>query len=107
MVSLISLPTDDASELADIAMSATLFGLHTFCSAGVVAENDERLGSLDMYCCVPRSPSSNEFQLIERAKCLAVIAIKLNKEADDQGSCGMRGNWLAPERVREWPVSMN
>jgi len=99
VVSLISLPTDDASELADIAMSATLFGLHTFCSAGVVAENDERLGSLDMYCCVPRSPSSNEFRLIERAKCLAAIAIKLNKEADDQGSCGMRGN-LASARAR-------
>jgi hypothetical protein len=104
VVSLISLPTDDASELAEIAMNATLFGLHTFCSAGVVAENDELLGSLEMYCCVPRSPSAGEFQLIERAKCLAAIAIKIDKEADDQGSCGMRGNRPALERVHEWPV---
>jgi len=107
VVSLISLPTDDASELAEIAMNATLFGLHTFCSAGVVAENDELLGSLEMYCCVPRSPSASEVRLIERAKCLTAIAIKLNKEADDQGNCGMSGNRPAPGRVREWPVSMN
>src|ERR1700687_2928422 len=107
VVSLISLPTDDASELAEIAMNATLFGLHTFCSAGVVAENDELLGSLEMYCCAPRSPSASEFQLIERAKCLAAIAIKIDKEADDQGNCGMRGNRPAPGRVREWPVSTN
>ena len=107
VVSLISLPTDDATELAEIAMNATLFGLHTFCSARVVGEHDELLGSLEMYCCVPRSPSASEVQLIERAKCLAAIAIKLDKEADDQGNCGMRGNRPAPERVREWPVSTN
>jgi hypothetical protein len=107
VVSLFSLPTDDASELAEIAMNATLFGLHTFCSARVVAENDELLGSLEMYCCAPRSPSANEFQLIERAKCLAGIAIKLNKEADDQGNCGIRGNRPEPRPVHEWPVSTN
>jgi hypothetical protein len=107
VVSLISLPTDDASELAEIAMNATLFGLHTFSSGGVVAENDERLGSLDMYCCVPRSPSSNEFQLIERAKCLAAIAIKLDKEANHQGNCEKRRNRPMRERVLEWPASLN
>jgi hypothetical protein len=107
VVSLFSLPTDDASELAEIAMNATLFGLHTFCSARVLAENDELLGSLDMYCCTSRSPSASEFQLIERAKCLAGIAIKLDKEADDQGNCGMRGNRPESDHVCEWPVSTN
>jgi len=107
VVSLFSLPADDASELAEIAMNATLFGLHTFCSARVLAENDELLGSLDMYCCTSRSPSASEFQLIERAKCLAGIAIKLDKEADDQGNCGMRGNRPESDHVREWPVSTN
>jgi hypothetical protein len=107
VVSLISLPGDDASDLAEIAMNAALFGLYTFCSEGVVAENDELLGSLEMYCNVPRSPSASEFQLIERAKCLAAIAIKLDKEADHQGHCGMRGNRPVRGRVLEWPVSMN
>jgi hypothetical protein len=76
VVSFISLPGDDASDLAAIAVNAAHFGLYTFCSEGVVAENDELLGSLEMYCCVPRRPSAREFQLIERATCLAAIAIK-------------------------------
>ena len=98
VVSLISLPGDDASDLAASAMNATFFGLYPFCSERVVAENDELIGSLEMYCSVPRSPSASEFQLIERAKCLAAIAIKLGIEADRQGNCGLRGNW---------PVSVN
>ena len=107
MISLISLADDDATDRAAIARVAALFGLYAFCSAGVVAENDELLGSLDMYCCTSRSPSASEFQLIERAKCLAGIAIKLDKEADDQGNCGMRGNRPESDHVREWPVSTN
>jgi hypothetical protein len=107
VVSLISLLGDDASELAAIAMNAALFGLSTFWSEGVVAENDELLGSLEMYCSVPRCPSLEEFRLIERAKCLAAIAIKLYNEEDHQGNCGMRGNQPVRARVLERPVSMN
>ena len=107
VVSLISLPRDNTSELAEIAINAALFDLYTFCSEGVFAENDELLGSLEMYCSVPRSPSAGEFQLIERAKCLAAIAIKLDTEADRLSSCGMSGNRPVRRRVIEWPVSMN
>jgi hypothetical protein len=107
VVSLISLPGDDASELAAIAMNAELFGLYTFCSEGVVAETGELLGSLEMYCSVSRGPSASEFQLIERAKCLATIAIKLAKEAEHQGNCDVRGNRPGRGRVLEWLVSIN
>jgi len=107
VVSLISLPGDEASELAAIAMNAALFGLYTFCSEGVVAENGERLGSLETYCSVPRSPSAKEFQLIERAKCLAAIAIKRHNEADHQGNFGVREDRRVRGRLLEWPVSMN
>ncbi len=107
VVSLISVPGDDASELGAIAMSAALFGLYTFCSEGIVAENDELLGSLEMYCSVSRSPSASEYQLIERAKSLAAIAIKLDSEADHQAKCDTRGNRPVQGRVLEWPVSMN
>jgi hypothetical protein len=105
VVSLISLPEDDPSELA--AMDAAFFGLYTFCSEGVVAENNELLGSLEMYCSSPRSPSPRESQWIERAKCLAAIAIKLDQEPAHQGHCGLRENRPARGRVHEWPVSMN
>jgi hypothetical protein len=106
-ISLISLPGDDASELAAIAMNAALFGLHTLCSECIVAENDELLGSLEMYCTDPRSPSASELQLIERAKCLAAIAIRLDKEAGLQSNRSKREDGPARERVLEWPHSMN
>jgi hypothetical protein len=107
VVSFISLPGKDASELAEIAMKAELFGLHAFCSEAVVAENDELLGSLEMYCSVPRSPSVSELQRIERAASLAAIAIQFDNEADHQGNCDMRGNRPVRGRELEWPVSIN
>jgi hypothetical protein len=107
VVSLISLPSDDVGDLATITVNAALFGLHTFCSEGVVAENEELLGSLEMYCTAARSPSASEFQLIERAKCLAAIAIKLDKEAGHQSDRGLCEDGPARERVLEWPHSLN
>jgi hypothetical protein len=107
VVSLISLPGHDATVHAEIARIAALFGLHAFCSAGVVAENGELLGSLEVYCCVPRSTSAGEFRLIEWAKCLAATAIKSFNGADRQANCGIRGNRTLRGRVLEWPVSAN
>jgi hypothetical protein len=106
IVSLISLPSDDVTDHAAIARIAALFGLYVFCSAGVVAENDEVLGSLEMYSCVPRRPSARELQLIERATCLAAIAIKHHNEAGHHGYCCIQGNRPLRGRVLEWPVSM-
>lgn len=102
VVSLISPPEENAADLADMAANAKRFGLYSFCSAGVLAENDELLGSLEMYCCIPRSPSLEEVQLIQRAACLAAIAIKRNDEtcADDNqrvhGSRSIRRFGLEP-----------
>jgi hypothetical protein len=107
IVSLITLPGDDPSDLAAIAMDAAHFGLHTFCSEGVTAENDELLGFLEMYCSVERDPTAEEVQLIERAKCLAAIAIKRHNEASDQDDGGGHGNQGARKRVLEWPASRN
>lgn len=107
VVSLITLPGDDPSELAAIAMNATRFGLHTFRSEGVAAENDELLGFLDMYCSVQRDPTAEEVQLIERAKCLAAIAIERHNEASDREDGGGRRNQGAQKRVLEWPASRN
>ncbi len=92
VVSLITLPGDDPSDLAAIAMNAARFGLHTFCSEDVAVESDELLGFLEMYCSVPRDPTAEEVQLIERAKCLAAIAIKRHNEASHQDNGGGRRN---------------
>ena len=107
MVSLISLPGDDVTDHAAIAQIAALFGLHAFCSSGVVAENDELLGSLEMYSCVQRRPTLREFQLIERATSLAAIAIKRHNAANHHGYGCILGNRPARGRVLEWPLSMN
>ena len=107
MVSLISLPGHDVTDHAAIARIAALFGLHAFCSAGVVAENGELLGSLEMYSCVQRRPSAREFQLIKRATCLAAIAIRHHNAANHHSYGCILGNWPVRGRVLEWPLSMN
>jgi hypothetical protein len=85
MISFFSLPNDDATDLAAIATSAAPFGLYKFCSANVVNGNDELLGSLEMYSCAPRSsPFSSDVPLIERATCLAAVAIKRHNEAEGE-----------------------
>lgn len=106
MVSLISLPENDATSAAEIARNAALFGLYIFFSAGIVAESGEELGSLEMYCCVPRNPSLREFQLIERAACLAAIAIERDIEADHRANVGIQENPPVRGNGRKWPVSL-
>jgi hypothetical protein len=107
VVSLISLPGDDAGELAAIAMNATLFGLHTFCSEGIVSENKELLGFLEMYSGVPRCPHTGEIQFIERAKCLAALAIERHNEAGREGRFDGNRNPPVRGRLLEWPGSLN
>jgi hypothetical protein len=107
VVSLICLREDDAADLTAMARNPKNFGLYTFCSAGVFAENDELLGSLEMYCCVPRSPSLEEIHLIERAACLAAIAIIRYMERGDDGKCGIDGHQPPQGYVPNWPDSMN
>ena len=106
VVSLISLPGHDAGEFGGIAANAALFGLDTFYSEGLIAEKDELLGSLEMYCSDRRRPSAGDLQLIERAKCLAAIAIKRHNDTDQKGN-GVRVNRPVSGRVLEWPVPFN
>jgi len=107
MVSLISMPDDNASGAAEVSRSAALFGLHIFSSVVIGAESGEDLGSLEMYCSVARSPSPPEFQLIERAVCLAAAAIKRHRETGDGGNGRIHGVQLARGYVPESPTSMN
>jgi hypothetical protein len=104
-VSIILLPGEDAGDLAAIAMNAALFGLFTFCSEGIVDGNDGLLGFLEMYCSVARTPNASEFQLIERAKCLAAIAIKRHNDAGEQDVCDSGTNKRVREGLQVWPVS--
>ena len=105
MVSLISVRGDDAID--DIARNAALLGLYIFLSVGIGSESGEQLGSLEMYCCVSRVPSPRELQLIERAACLAAVAIKRSWETGNDGNRRIHGNRPVLEYVPAWPASMN
>jgi len=85
-------------------MNAAVFGLYAFWSEDVVAENDELLGA-EEYCCVRRSPSLEEFQLIERASCLAAKAIQSQNEAGGHDKSCIYGDLPVQARVLEWPAS--
>jgi hypothetical protein len=106
-VSLISVPGNNVMSAAEVSSSAALFGLHIFLSVAIGAESVEELGSLEMYCCVSRNPSPREFQLIERAVCLAAVAIKRYRETGDDSNCRMHGVRSALGYVPEPPTSMN
>lgn len=106
VVSLIFPTGDDASKRTGIAKNAALFGLHIFCTEGVIGENNQLLGFLVMYNCIPRNPSASEFQWIERAKCLATLAIKRDMEAGDQRDRAVHQNRPARGRLLERLVFM-
>ena len=106
-VSLISVPGNNVMSAAEVSSSAALFGLHKFVSAVIGAEGVEELGSLEMYCCVLRNPSPGELQLIERAVCLAAVAIILFLDTGDGSNCRMHGVRSARGPVPETPTSMN
>ena len=107
VVSLISLPGEDATALAALAENAQLFGLYTFCSVDVVDGGREPLGSLETYSCIPRRPSLDEFQLIERATRLAATAIKLHNDAKHHGIGHMGNSRSLPKRVPGRPAYIN
>jgi len=106
-VSLISVPGNNVMSAAEVSSSAALFGLHIFLSVAIGAESVEELGSLEMYCCVLRNPSPGELQLIERAVCLAAVAIKRFLETDDGNNCRMHGVRSARGPLSEPRTSMN
>jgi hypothetical protein len=107
MVSFFCLLGDGGTDAFELARSASLFGLSTFVSVGIHADNGEELGSLEMYSCDPRNPALSELRLVDRAVCLAAIAIDR-----DLAFCHPP-NWRLPAHrtpranVLKWPVSPN
>jgi hypothetical protein len=99
------LPADD-QDLPTITGNALQFGLHVFWSASIPLRNEDVLGSLQMYCCVSRSPIRAELQLIERVTYLAALAIRHNNNQEDVES--LSKNWTeAPQRNSHERVYLN
>ena len=66
----------DGQELHTVTRRAVQFGLKVLWSASIPLRNANVLGSLQVYCCVRRSPTPFEVQLIERVTRLAALAIQ-------------------------------
>jgi hypothetical protein len=84
------LPADD-QDLPTITHNALQFGLHVFWSASIPLRNEDVLGSLQMYCCISRSPIRMELQLIERVTHLAALAIRRHNNEENVES--LSKNW--------------
>jgi hypothetical protein len=81
VVSVILPPGDH--ELHTNARNASHFGLHAFWSASIPLRDEEALGSFQIYCCVSRSPSPLELELIERVTHLAALAIRHHNDQEN------------------------
>jgi hypothetical protein len=85
-------------DLHALMQGALQFGLYVFWSADIPLRNEDVLGSLEMYCCIPRTPTLVELRLIERVTHLAGQAIQRhNDEADFERSSR---NWTSALRGR-------
>jgi len=76
IVSVMLLPDDTERDFKTIASGALQFGLHLYWSAEIPLRDEDVLGSFEMYCCVPRTPTVFELKLIQRATHLAALAIR-------------------------------
>jgi len=91
IVSVMLLPNDTERDFKTIAHGALQFGLHLYWSADIALWDESVLGSFEMYCCVPRTPTASELELIRRATHLAAIAIR--RHYGDEDLSGARGEW--------------
>ena len=83
VISLVSLMDDEEHFTHRLAGIATQFGLYGFSSSAILSENHDLLGTLEMYCCFPRSPSRVETSLIGRATHVAALAIQYHIDDND------------------------
>jgi GAF domain-containing protein len=86
IVSVVLLPEDTERDFKTITRGALQFGLRLYWSADIPFGDQGVLGSFEMYCCVPRTPTAFELKLIERATHLAALAIQHYHGYEDRGS---------------------
>jgi hypothetical protein len=86
IVSVVLLPEDTERDFKTVARGALQFGLCLYCSADIPFRDQGVLGSFEMYCCVPRTPTASELKVIQRATYLAALAIRRYRGDEDRGS---------------------
>ena len=92
VVSLVLLSDDEEHATLTIAQSAAHFGLSVFRCVAIVSPSEELLGTLEVYCCFPGTPTPSEDKLIERTAHLAALAIQGHINERDSGSLSFHWN---------------
>ena len=107
VVSLVFFWDDEEHFRHLVAQDAARCGLYAFYCTAVLSSSEELLGTFEMYCCFPRTPSLRESKLIERATYLAALAIQHHHHEQAPGNFSL--SWKgALERIsRESPWSKN
>ena len=99
IVSLVLLADQEETDLHTIVQSAGDFGLHIFCSAAILSENSDVLGTLEIFCCDRRSPSAKDLHIIDRAAHLAAVAIQNPWSEDPSGAFSRKRNSNVSRRL--------
>jgi hypothetical protein len=107
IVSLVLLPDDEEHTRQEIAQNAEHFGLFVFCCAAILSPSEELLGTFEVYCCFPRSPSASESRLIERAAQLAALAIQGHNHEQDSERFSFHWKGAMGRSHHEGPPSKN
>jgi hypothetical protein len=76
VASVVLLADGDEEGAHTLAKCAARFGLSNFRSAGIFSRDGELLGTLETYCCPPRTATPSEIKIIERARQVAAFAIE-------------------------------
>lgn len=107
VVSLVLLADDENHTAHNIANAALEFGLSVFSRTPILSPREELFGTLEVYCCFPRTPAPREDRLIQRAAHLAALAIQNHHRG--RGSSNFSRHWNSPIRSgsREAPPSRN
>jgi len=103
IVSVVLLPDDPECDFKTIARGALQFGLCLYWSADIPFQDDRVLGSFEMYCCVPRTPTASELKLIQRATYLAALAIR--RYHGDEDRAGASTEWKRAQARRSGEAS--
>ena len=107
VVSLVLLPNDEEHTAHTIANTAAEFGLSVFSRTAILSPNEELVGTLEIYCCFPRTPSASEDRLIQRAAHLAALAIQHHSHGRDSGNFSLHWNGTIGRGSRGAPPSRN
>lgn len=90
VTSQISLPEGDEEAQPTAAPSASQFGFSVFYCTEIVSRGGYLLATFEVYCCIPRTPTSGEMALIGRAMQIAARAIQRDDPEED--FAGLPGN---------------